>query len=86
MKKKKNIQLIFIFIILIGGIFMGFIGSNFIEKEQLNQLDGILLPLNNSYDLYSTFIFQFTIQLLFILGILILGTSVFGTIFISFLK
>lgn len=85
MKKISKTQTIFICIILCGGIFMGWIGSNFVELDQLNQLDGILLPLNDSYDLYSTFMFQFSLQLFYILGILVLGTSVFGTFLIAFL-
>ncbi|MGN1343679.1 MAG: stage II sporulation protein M [Traorella sp.] len=85
MKKRSQTAFIFICIILSGGIIMGWIGSNFIELSQLNQLDGILLPLNDSYDLYSTFMFQFSLQLFFILSIVILGTSVFGTFLISFL-
>ena len=64
---------------------MGIGGSYLIELENLNQLDVILLPLNNTYNLYSTFMFQFTIQFLFIIAILILGTSIFGTILISFI-
>lgn len=83
MKKKMNTQILFIFIILFGGSFIGIIATKFINHEYLNQLDGILLPLNETYDLYSTFIFQFTLQFTYILIILILATSILGTIFIS---
>lgn len=83
MKKKHQNQLIFILIILIGGILCGLIGGILLKSEQLNQLDHILLPMNDSIDLYKTFIFQFSMQMIYILGILLLGTSLLGTIFIS---
>lgn len=83
MKKKMNNQTLFIFILLFGGSIIGIIGTKFINTEYLNQLDGILLPLNETYDLYSTFIFQFTLQFTYILIILVLGTSILGTILIS---
>ena len=62
MKKQTNAQIYFIIIILIGGSVTGILGTKFIQIDYLNQLDGILLPLNETYDLYSTFIFQFTLQ------------------------
>ena len=60
MKKKMNNQTLVIFILLFGGSIIGIIGTKFINTEYFNQLDGILLPLNETYDLYSTFIFQIT--------------------------
>ena len=66
-----NNQTLFIFILLFGGSIIGIIGTKFINTEYLNQLDGILLPLNETYDLYSTFIFQFTLQFTYILIILV---------------
>ena len=81
---KKN-QLIFIFVLILGGSLMGIGGSYFLKFDNLNQLDGILLPLNDTYNLYSTFMFQFTIQFIFILIIIVLGTSILGTILISFI-
>lgn len=83
MKKKHQNQLIFILIVLFGGIICGLIGGILLKADDLNQLDNILLPMNDSIALYETFIFQFSIQMIYILGILILGTSLFGTIFIS---
>ena len=83
MKKKFNAQILFIFIILFGGSIVGILGTKFVDHEYLTQLDGILLPLNETYDLYSTFVFQFTFQFTYILIILILGTSIIGTILIS---
>lgn len=85
MNKIHKNQLLFILIVLAGGIIVGLIGSTFLEMENLNQLDVILLPMNDSFDLYPTFLFQFALQILYIVGIVILGTSVIGTILISFL-
>lgn len=81
--KIESVHLIFILILIFGGLLVGLICSSFLEMERLNQLDLILLPLNDSIDLVQTFIQQFTLQSLFILGILILGTSLIGTFFIA---
>ena len=85
MKKIHKNQLLFILIVLFGGIIVGLIGSTFLEMEKLNQLDMILLPMNDAFDLYPTFLFQFALQVLYIVGIVILGTSLLGTFLISFL-
>ena len=85
MKQNYKNQMIFIFILLIGGILIGIFGSKLLDLEVLNQLDVILIPMNDSYDLYSTFLFQFALQILYILVILILGTSILGTVLIAFL-
>lgn len=85
MKQNYKNQMIFILILLIGGILVGIFGSKLLDMEILNQLDVILIPMNDSYDLYSTFIFQFSLQILYIFIVLILGTSLLGTILISFL-
>lgn len=85
MKLINKNQMIFILILLIGGIFVGTIGSRFLEMETLNQLDVILIPMNESYDLYSTFVFQFALQVIYIIGVLVLGTSIIGTFLIAFL-
>lgn len=85
MKQNYKNQMIFILILLIGGILIGIIGSKLLDMEVLNQLDVILIPMNDSYDLYSTFIFQFVLQIIYILVILVLGTSLFGSILIAFL-
>lgn len=81
--KIESIHLIFILILIFGGLIVGLICSSFLEMERLSQLDLILLPLNDSIDLVQTFVHQFTLQSLFILGILFLGTSMVGTIFIA---
>ena len=85
MKKIHKNQLLFILIVLFGGILIGCIGSTFLEMENLNQLDVILLPMNDAFDLYPTFLFQFALQMLYIIGIVILGTSILGTFLIAFL-
>lgn len=85
MKQFYRNQMVFILILLIGGIFVGIIGARFLEMSTLNQLDVILIPMNESYDLYSTFIFQFALQVLYIVCVLVLGTSLIGTLLISFL-
>lgn len=85
MKKIKNNQLLFILLLIGGGILAGIAGSRFIEMDRLNRLDVILLPMNDSFDLYPTFLFQFAIQMMYIGGIVILGTSLLGTLLISFL-
>ena len=85
MKKIHKNQLLFILIVLFGGILVGIIGSTFLEMENLNQLDVILLPMNDAFDLYPTFLFQFALQMLYIIGIVILGTSILGTFLIAFL-
>ena len=85
MKKIHKNQLLFILIVLFGGILVGVIGSTFLEMENLNQLDVILLPMNDAFDLYPTFLFQFALQMLYIIGIVILGTSILGTFLIAFL-
>lgn len=85
MKQNYKNQMIFILILLIGGILVGIFGSKLLDMEILNQLDVILIPMNDSYDLYSTFIFQFSLQILYIFIVLILGTSLIGTVLIAFL-
>lgn len=85
MKQIHKNQLIFIFILLLGGILIGIIGSVFFRLQNLDQLDLILLPMNNTIDLYPAFIFQFSVQMLYILIIMILGTSLIGTFLISFI-
>ena len=85
MKQNYKNQMIFIFILLIGGILMGIFGSKLLDMEVLNQLDVILIPINDSYDLYSTFIFQFVLQVIYIFIILILGTSLLGSVLIAFI-
>lgn len=85
MKQNYKNQMIFILILLVGGILIGIFGSKLLEMEVLNKLDVILIPMNDSYDLYSTFIFQFALQILYILIVLILGTSLLGTVLIAFL-
>lgn len=77
--------MLFILIVLSGGIIVGLVGSTFLEMDKLNQLDMILLPMNDAFDLYPTFLFQFALQVLYIVGIVILGTSLLGTFLISFL-
>lgn len=85
MKQNYKNQMIFIFILLIGGILIGIFGSKLLDMEVLNQLDVILIPMNDSYDLYSTFIFQFVLQVIYIFIILILGTSLLGSVLIAFI-
>ena len=85
MKQNYKNQMIFILILLSGGILVGIFGSKLLDMEILNQLDVILIPMNDSYDLYSTFIFQFSLQILYIFIVLILGTSLIGTVLIAFL-
>lgn len=85
MKQNYKNQMIFIFILLIGGILMGIFGSKLLDMEVLNQLDVILIPMNDSYDLYSTFIFQFVLQVIYIFIILILATSLLGSVLIAFI-
>lgn len=64
---------------------MGIFGSKLLDMEVLNQLDVILIPMNDSYDLYSTFIFQFVLQVIYIFIILILATSLLGSVLIAFI-
>lgn len=85
MKQNYKNQMIFIFILLIGGILIGIFGSKLLDMEVLNQLDVILIPMNDSYDLYSTFIFQFVLQVIYIFIILILATSLLGSVLIAFI-
>lgn len=85
MKQNYKNQMIFVFILLIGGILIGIFGSKLLDMEVLNQLDVILIPMNDSYDLYSTFIFQFVLQVIYIFIILILGTSLLGSVLIAFI-
>lgn len=83
-KSLNSNQFLFIIILIFGGLLVGCISAPFLELDLLNQLDLILLPLNESVDLYQTFVHQFTLQSILILGILILGTSCIGTVFIAF--
>lgn len=85
MKQNYKNQMIFIITLLIGGILIGIFGSKLLDIQILNQLDVILIPMNDSYDLYSTFIFQFAFQIIFIVIILILGSSIIGSILIAFI-
>ena len=85
MKQNYKNQMIFILILLVGGILIGIFGSKLLDMEVLNQLDVILIPMNDSYDLYSTFIFQFVLQVIYIFIILILGTSLLGSVLIAFI-
>ena len=85
MKQNYKNQMIFILILLIGGILIGIFGSKLLDMEVLNKLDVILIPMNDSYDLYSTFIFQFVLQVIYIFIILILGTSLLGSVLIAFI-
>lgn len=85
MKQNYKNQMIFIFILLIGGILIGIFGSKLLDMDVLNKLDVILIPMNDSYDLYSTFIFQFVLQVIYIFIILILGTSLLGSVLIAFI-
>lgn len=81
--KIETYHFIFIFILIFGGMLVGLLSSPFLEMEVLSQLDLILLPLNQTVDLYPTFVHQFTLQAILILGILFLGTSMMGTFFIA---
>ncbi len=83
MKKIRQNHLIFILIILFGGIIVGMSGSSFLELDMLNQLDLILLPMNESFDIYKVFISQFTLHILYITVITILSTSLIGTFLIA---
>ncbi len=85
MKQNYKNQMIFILILLIGGILTGIFGSKLLDMDVLNKLDVILIPMNDSYDLYSTFIFQFVLQVIYIFIILILGTSLLGSVLIAFI-
>lgn len=85
MKQNYKNQMIFILILLVGGILIGIFGSKLLDMEVLNQLDVILIPMNDSYDLYSTFIFQFVLQVIYIFIILILATSLLGSVLIAFI-
>lgn len=76
--------MIFILLLVFGGFLVGIISGPFLELELLNQLDMILLPLNETINLYQTFVHQFTLQSIIILSILLLGTSCIGTIFVGF--
>ncbi len=58
-------------------------GSSFLELDMLNQLDLILLPMNESFDIYKVFISQFTLHILYITVITILSTSLIGTFLIA---
>lgn len=81
--KIETYQFIFIFILIFGGMIVGLLSTPFLERKVLSQLDLILLPLNESVNLYPTFVHQFTLQVILILGILFLGTSMIGTFFIA---
>lgn len=85
MKQNYKNQMIFILILLIGGILIGIFGSKLLDMDVLNKLDVILIPMNDSYDLYSTFIFQFVLQVIYIFIILILATSLLGSVLIAFI-
>ena len=85
MKQNYKNQMIFILILLAGGILIGIFGSKLLNLDLLNKLDVILIPMNDSYDLYSTFIFQFALQIIYIFIVLILGTSLLGSVLIAFL-
>lgn len=85
MKSNQKNQLLFILTLFAGGILAGILGGFLLKGEQLNQLDHILSPVNESVDLYQTFLFQFSQQMVFICAILVLGTSLVGTYLISFL-
>ena len=70
MKQNYKNQMIFILILLIGGILTGIFGSKLLDMDVLNKLDVILIPMNDSYDLYSTFLFQFALQVISIFIVL----------------
>lgn len=83
MKKLYSNQMLFIILLLGGGLLCGVLSAWIIPNETLSQLDSILIPMNESFNQYNTFLVHFVMQVLFILILAFIGTSFMGTFSIA---
>lgn len=84
MKKYQNVY-VFILILVLSGFSMGIFLSQYIDAVDIQSLSGYLTTIDQGVDTYTNFVNQFFMGILFILFVFILGTSVIGIPFISFI-
>lgn len=83
-KKLYENQLIFIYLMLLGGCVSGVLGSMILSHESLSQLDVFLIPVSENIQTYETFLSVFFIQVLFVFCIALVGTSLMGLFILAF--
>lgn len=84
MKKYQNVY-IYILILVASGFVMGIFLSQFINASDISSLSMYLTTVDQGIDKYSAFVNQFFMGILFILFVFLLGTSIIGIPFISFI-
>ena len=84
MKKFYENQLVFIYLMLIGGCITGVFCSMILSRESLSQMEVFLIPASEQINTYQTFLSQFFIQILFIFCIALVGTSLVGLFVLAF--
>lgn len=84
LRKYQNVY-IFIAILVVSGFFMGIFLSQYIDASDSQSLSGFLTTVDQSVDTYASFVNQFFVGIIFILFVFLLGTSIIGIPFISFI-
>lgn len=75
---------VYISILMAVGFCVGIIASRFINVQDIDSLSSYLTSVDGSMEKYDYFISQFFMGIVFVIVVFILGTSIMGIPFISF--